>query len=74
MTPTLNLGVSDDRADLFERLSSGPLYPLVGVSQDLDQLGHDAGQTGGELLRSAERHRAQQLHRTWRMYTQTDGK
>jgi hypothetical protein len=36
----------------------------VRVPQDLNQLGHNGGQAGGQLLRRAEGHRAQQLHRT----------
>ncbi len=54
----------DDTADLLERLCAGILHLLMRVPQNLNQLGHNRGQAGGQLLGRAEGHRAQQLHRT----------
>lgn len=59
---TQDLRVPDDRADLPQGLLAGLLHLDVGVGQHLGQLGHDAGQAGGQLLGSAEGHGAQQLH------------
>lgn len=63
---TQDFGVADDRADLSEGLLAGLLHLHMGVSQHLSQLGHDAGQAGGQLLWCTESHGTQQLHRAWR--------
>jgi len=49
---------------LFERLRARILHLLMRVAQHLDQLGHNRGQAGGQLLWRAEGHGPQQLHRT----------
>lgn len=59
---TQDFRVADDRADLSEGLLAGLLHLHMGVGQHLSQLGHDAGQAGGQLLGCTESHGTQQLH------------
>ena len=63
---TQDFGVADDRANLSERLLASLLHLHMGVSQHLGQLGHNAGQAGGQLFWCTKSHGTQQLHRAWR--------
>lgn len=63
---TQDFRVADDRADLPKGLLARLLHLNMGVGQHLSQLGHDAWQAGGQLLRRTESHGTKQLHRTLR--------
>ena len=49
----LDLGVPDDRPDDLQGLGSGSLDLVVGVAEDLDQLGDDGGQARRQLRQRA---------------------
>mgnify|MGYP001795208073 CR=1 FL=1 len=71
---TLDLGVLDNLADVLQ--GSGARVPdfVVGIREYVTDLRYNLRQTGGQLLRSAECHGAEQLHRSWRRERERESK